>query len=200
MSLSRFSSTMPHSQNRSRIPLAELLRAVEGGDRGALAEIYRQVESSVYAFALSRLADADAAADVLQDVMLTIWRRAGTFGGRSKARTWILGIAHHKIADRWRRRDRDGYELPDENAIDPDAPCPHLDAEQGERQKAVRRSLRSLSDAHREVVHLAFYEDLSYSEIARILEIPEGMVKTRVFHAKKILARRLGADFAGDSP
>ncbi len=172
--------------------LAGLLAAVAGGSDDALTDLYRRVESRIFSFALARLGDSQRAADVLNEVMLEVWRRAASFEGRSRALTWILGIAHHKIVDSLRRKERwNPGPPPDEQITDAATPSPFDRAHQSERRAAVRRGLERLSDGQRQVVHLAFFEDLSYPEIARILGIPEGTVKTRVFHAKKILLRHL---------
>lgn len=178
--------------------LSELLRAIAGGDAEALAELYRRLESSIYAFAMSRLGDREHAAEVLHEAMLEVWRRAGTFRGRSRPLTWILGIARHKIFDAQRRSKRWRPEpSPDEDVADTSAPVPFERVDRNERRDAVRGALAALSNDHREVIHLAFYQDLSYPEISRLLDIPEGTVKTRVFHAKKAMRRRLAGSFEG---
>ena len=172
--------------------LTDLVRAVGSGDADALAELYRRVQSSIYAFALSRLGDRDQAAEVLHEVMLEVWRRARGFEGRSRALTWILGIARYKIIDAQRRGRRWRPQPPSDQIVtDIDTPTAFDRVDRGERRGTVRRALEALSDAHREVVNLAFYQDLSYPEIARLLEVPLGTVKTRMFHAKKALRRQL---------
>lgn len=178
--------------------LSELLQAVAGGDTDALAELYRRLESSIYGFAMSRLGDRDQAAEVLHEVMLEVWRKAGTFRGRSRPLTWILGIARYKILDAHRRSQRWRPEPPpDEDLPDTSAPAPFELLHRDDRRNAVRSALAGLSDDHREVIHLAFYQDLSYPEIARLLDIPEGTVKTRVFHAKKAMRSRLAGRLEG---
>lgn len=190
------SSTLPLMTTHPAPDLTGLVRHVAQGQRDALAELYRQVERPIYAFALSRLGNPDAAGDLLHEVMLAVWKQAGSFGGRSRALTWILGITHHKIVDSLRRAGRWQAEPPDE-ALGDDAPSPHDLAALDQRKDAVREAVASLPDHHRQVVHLAFFEDLSYPEVARILDIPEGTVKTRMFHAKKALLRRLRAHVEG---
>ena len=182
--------------SESQAELASLLEAVAMRDQSALAELYRQVEGAIYAFALSRLANAGEAADIVHEVMLVVWRRAGSFQGRSRPLTWILGIAHHKIIDTLRRSGRFRDDPADENRVD-GSPGPLENLAGAARRAVVRRALKALSDAHRQVVHLAFFEDLSYPEIARLLGIPEGTVKTRMFHAKKALRQRLGNTLQG---
>ena len=196
MALSQLTEPPMSISKRTKADLNALIRDVAKGDRLALAELYRQMEKSIFAFAKSRLGDAETASDVLQDVMLTVWQKASAFRGGSQPRTWILGITHHKILDVLRRQKR-FTDAPDEEAIDI-APTPYDNADHGERRAAVRQALGTLGDHHRQVVHLAFFEDLPYPEIARILEIPEGTVKSRMLHAKKILARRLRPLREGD--
>jgi len=187
--------TMKHEEPTGE--LSEMLCAVAGGDAEALAELYRRLESSIYAFAVSRLGDRERAAEVLHEVMLEVWRKAHTFRGRSRPLTWVLGIARHKILDAQRRSRRWRPEPPPEDVPDTSVPAPFERLRRGERRDAVRDALAALSDDHREVIHLAFYQDRSYPEISRLLGIPEGTVKTRVFHAKKAMRRRLAGRLEG---
>lgn len=190
------SSAMSSSESKGE--LAALVRAVAAGDTRALASLYRVVEGRVYAFACSRLNDPEQAAEVLQDVMLEVWRGAAGFEGRSRALTWILGITHHKIGDTLRRRARwDPDPPPGEDIPDTATPAPTARAERNERKAQVRRALTALSDAHRQIIHLALYQGLSYPEISRLLGIPEGTVKTRMFHARKALKQHLAGRFEG---
>lgn len=183
-----------------RTSLATLLERVAAADMDALAELYSRVEGNIFAFALKRLRHRDDAEDLVHEVMLVVWRRASTFRRQSDPKTWILGIAHHKIVDRLRRSARQADEPASKERIDP-AGTPFDTASAQDRLRIVKQVLSTLSDEHNQVVHLAFYEDCSYPEIASILDIPVGTVKTRMFHAKKILRKRLGAHVAeGERP
>jgi RNA polymerase sigma-70 factor (ECF subfamily) len=171
-----------------------LLEQIARGHIPALEAFYAAFHAPVYAFALKRLRNAADAAEVLNEVLLEVWRSAARFEGRSRPLTWVLGIAHHKIIDHLRRR-RDYREetlppdIPDPEPADVTAALAHAgDAEM------VRRCLERLSDVQRLVVHLAFYEDLSYPEIAEIAGCPIGTVKTRMLHAKQLLKRCLGTN------
>ena len=171
-----------------------LLERIAAGSEAALEAFYRLTHQRVYAFTLKRVGDPAVAADILNDVMLQVWHHAGRFEGRSRAMTWVLGIAHHKVMDALRRRGReDRHEELDDSIPDEDS-AGGIDAVAGvEDASAVRRCLEKLSDAHRTVVHLAFFEDLSYAEIADIAGCPLGTVKTRMMHAKNALKRCLQA-------
>ena len=129
--------------------------------------------------------------EVLSDVSFEVWRRAASFEGRSKLRTWVLGIANYKVLDRLRRDQKRIFEEPDESLPDPQARDPLESVASAETAEGVEHCMEGLSDPQRQVVHLAFFEDLSYSEISEIANCPEGTVKTRMYHAKRALKRCL---------
>lgn len=169
------------------------MQAIATGDETAMREFYQSFHGVVYAFALRRLSHSAEAADVLNEVMLEVWRHAARFEGRSKVQTWLLGIANHKIIDKLRQRKHSQHEVFDDDIADENNPTA-LDAIAGAEDAArVRDCIEGLSDAHRQVVHLAFFEELSYGEIAQIAACPEGTVKTRMFYAKQALKRCLAA-------
>lgn len=155
-----------------------------------MERFYDMYETVVYAFARARLDDPHAAADVVNEVMLAVWRGAARFKGDSKVRTWLLGIANYKVMDVLRSRGRHVQEELNDGLRDegPDAEDIVASANQGD---ILSRCLKRLSDHHRQVVHLAFFEDLSYAEIAAIVECPPGTVKTRMYHARLSLRRCL---------
>ncbi len=171
---------------------AYLLTAIARGETAAFAEFYARHAPRVLRFCGTRLGGDDAAAqDVLHESMLEVWRVAGTFQGRARAATWLLSIAHHKTVDQLRRRHhRRECELPEEPLGSDD--CPAADAlAASEDRERLYRCIALLPAVQRAALHLAFFEDLPYREIAVILGCPEGTVKTRVFHAKLTLKRCL---------
>jgi RNA polymerase sigma factor (sigma-70 family) len=171
-------------------PHAALLTRIAAGDRQALADFYRALEKPVYKFIRSRLNDPFEASDILHDVFMEVWRSAGRFEGRSKVQTWVFGIAYRKVVDLFRKQGRQVVtdEIPE--TIDDDADTEACLAA-GQEAKHVRHCMDTLKDEHRSAISLAFYEDMTYGEIAEITGVPEGTVKTRVFHAKKLLLRCL---------
>jgi RNA polymerase sigma-70 factor (ECF subfamily) len=178
---------------KDNVQLNALLTRMAQGDMAALESFYKLTHSSVYAFIFKRLRNAADAAEVLNEVMLEVWRSAGRFEGRSQVLTWVLGIANYKLLDLLRKRQEHVSEevpldLPDPNAVDMSVVLANAaDAE------LVRRCLERLSDDHRMVMHLSFYEELSYQEIAEIADAPVGTIKTRMFHAKQSMRRCLGS-------
>ncbi len=170
--------------------LALLLR-ISRGDEQALEEFYQIFESRVYAFALSRLNNPHGSGDILNEVMWAVWRGAGRFGGRAVVATWVMGIAHHKIMDRLRVRDKHKAEDLDPNMpAEADQDVPAL-LNRFQESQHIRQALKELTDEHRQVLHLAFYEDLSGREISEIIGCPEPTVRTRIHYAKKLLKRWL---------
>lgn len=164
-----------------------------------MEELYTLYEKDVYAFARARLDDPHAAADVVNEVMLVVWRTAGRFKGGSRVRTWLLGIANNKVLDALRRRGRRQHEELDERLADSSSEAGERVVAAAQSSRSVLSCLKALTDQHRQVVHLAFFEDLSYDEVAQIIGRPVGTVKTRMYHAKIALKRcleRMGLDGA----
>lgn len=169
-----------------------LLQEIAAGSEQAMQRFFQRHHQAVYAFALRRLNEAADAADVLNDVMLQVWRRPDGFAGRSKPTTWLLGIAKHKVLDIYRRRRRDAFDELDDTMMDEQAAPVGADVGVAQDAATIRRCMGKLSAAHREVVHLAYFQDMAYPDIAEVLGCPAGTVKTRMLHAKKNLKRCLG--------
>lgn len=171
-------------------PHTQTLTQIANGDRQALATLYRALEKPVYRFILSRLNDPFESADILHDVFMEVWRSASRFEGRSKVQTWIFGIAYRKVIDLHRKRKRVDVtdDIPDRAD---EAPGAEACLSAGQDADHVRHCLGTLKDDHRSAISLAFFDDLTYGEIAEVTGVPEGTIKTRIFHAKKLLLRCL---------
>lgn len=170
--------------------LAALLSRVAGKDRAAFEDLYKALETPVFRFIRSKMNDPFEAADILHDVFLEVWRSAARFEGRSSVKSWVFGIAYRKVIDVFRKNAR--VDLTDDFDEESDSdPNPEQCLAVAEDNAHLRYCLGTLKPEQRSAVHLAFFEDQSYREIATALEIPEGTVKTRIFHAKKLLLRCL---------
>lgn len=166
---------------------ARLLRRIGQGDEDAMAVFYREHGQVVLAQVLLVAGDRVLAEEIVQDTMLAVWRGAGSFRGESSARSWVIAIARRQTRDRLRgRRLRvvgDAF-LADQPASGPGPEVLALDrAELAE----VRGAIRELTPAHREVLGLAFGSGLSLPEVAAVLEIPVGTVKSRLTAARTAL-------------
>lgn len=178
--------------NAREVSDEHLLHAMAGGDTEAMTVFYRRHETRVYRYLMAKLNDSFVAADLLNEVMLEVWRSATRFAGRAKVTTWMLGIANNKVLTHWRKQGAREFTEVDDNLPD-DTPAADLEQALAAVQDGdvVRAAMQTLSPPHREVLHLVFFEELDYAEIAGILQVPEGTVKSRVFHAKNLLKKQL---------
>ncbi len=161
---------------------AQLLRAAEG-DRDAFARVYDALTVPVMGLVCRILRDADQAAEVTQDVMVEVWRTAGRFRPElGSARAWVLVLAHRRAVDRVRSVRARGEREEKAALLDRTTPFDEVAAEVEERDEhaQVRRCLSALTEVQREAVLLAFYQGMTYREVARSLESPEGTVKSRL--------------------
>lgn len=172
----------------------QLLARIAKGDHEAVAALYHRLERPLFAFLVKTLRDREAAADVLNDTMLDVWRQAGRFEGKSSVATWIYAIAHHKAIS-WLRRRRE-VELNDEVAAEIPDDSPSAEARLADADVAVTiaRLMERLSVDHRVVLQLAYFQEFSVSQIAEILDCPENTVKTRMFYARQRLKALLEAE------
>jgi RNA polymerase sigma-70 factor, ECF subfamily len=170
---------------------AGLLRRIGQGDEDAMAAFYREHGRVVFAQVLLVAGDRVLAEEIVQDTMLAVWRGAGSFRSESSVRSWVIAIARRQTRDRLRGRRlrvvNDSF-LADQPDSDPGPEVMALDrAELAE----VTGAIRELVPAHREVLGLAFGSGLSLPEVAGVLEVPVGTVKSRLTAARTALNRIL---------
>lgn len=170
------------------------MTAAQGGDRGALDQLLRRHYDRVHAVC-RRITGHDAdAADAAQDAMIAIVRNLDRFDGRSSFGTWVYRIATNSSLDELRRRKRRGAvtggtdDIAHTDLADPtstrriEAIGDHL---------ALDAALRSLSDEYRLPVVLRDVADLDYAEIASVLDLPAGTVRSRIARGRAALAKAL---------
>jgi RNA polymerase sigma-70 factor (ECF subfamily) len=134
------------------------------------------------------LRDEGAAAEMTNDVMVTVWKQAAQFEGRSEPGTWIFGIAHHKALNELRRRrSRPTDAIEEAGAVPDPGEGAAVALERAELRNKLKSAMLQLPAEQAEVLNLTFFQGLAYQEIADTLECPLNTVKTRVFHAKKKL-------------
>ena len=170
---------------------AGLLRRIGQRDEDAMASFYREHGRVVLAQVLLVVGERVLAEEIVQDTMLAVWRGAGSFRGESSVRSWVIAIARRQTRDRLRgRRLRlvDDTYLADQPTSGPGPEVMALDrAELAE----VKGAIRDLATPHREVLGLVFGTGLSLPEVAGVLEIPLGTVKSRLTAARTALSRIL---------
>jgi RNA polymerase sigma-70 factor, ECF subfamily len=179
-----------------------LVRALQHGSEGAYETLLSRFQQPVYNLALRLLSDPSDAADVVQEVFLKVFRNVGHFRGQSSLKTWIYRItvneAHNQRRWFFRHRQREvGLEEEPEEArsiaqVLPDgSPSPFDYVFDRERQSLIEDALSKINPTFREVVVLRDIADLSYDEIAEVLQLSLGTVKSRILRGRESLRQEL---------
>jgi RNA polymerase sigma-70 factor (ECF subfamily) len=182
------------STNCQDLTDSDLIKACIPKNEEAFAVLYQRYEKRVFQYLMTIMNEATLAEETLVEVMLAIWKGLNTFKGQSKVSTWIFGIAHHKAVDALRKvtsQQRGGMPLEDIVETAESHENPLEDMQQKRMATLTNQALTTLSPDHREILHMAFYEELSYPEISELLGIPVNTVKTRVYYAKQQLKKNL---------
>ena len=181
------------SSAKAKLSDEVLLTQIAAGDQQAFSQLYLRYQSKLVRYCARVLKDDVAqAADIVDEAMFDVWRSAGNFAGRSKPSTWIYSIARNKLIS-WLRKTSE-VTLEDESILDAlidPAATPAEELAMDDMQQQLLRLMDQLTDEHREVLKLTYFEDKSVKEVAELLGISENTVKTRLFYARKRLAQLL---------
>jgi len=173
-----------------------LIASIAERDRRAMVLLFMRHNVRIHRFVVRLAGNASLAEDVVSEVFLDVWRGPAAFRGQSNVSTWLLGIARHKAMTalkRWRSAalDESALDQGAAAAIVDAAADPETAAHQSTRGAVIRRCLMQLPPTLREVVDLIYYHEKSVTEVAEIVGIPPGTVKTRAFHARHRLQELL---------
>jgi RNA polymerase sigma-70 factor (ECF subfamily) len=186
----------------------ELVRRFKEGDRAAYSELVVRYQNRVFGMCLRWMGNRAVAEEVAQDVFLALYKALSRFRGDAQLSTWVYRVTvnHCKNRDLYRRRRAHGrHESFDGAPDDADVPTKqyaddgaHADAQthQTEASELLQDALAALDEDQRQIIVLRDIEDLSYEEIADILELPKGTVKSRLHRARHELARKLGRNIS----
>ena len=176
-------------EDRSAAEEAALVAQIAAGDVGApVTELYRRYGKRLFRFGVQMLGNNALAEEMVQDCFVRLWRSAGRYDPeRANVGTFLFVIARSAALD-LRKRPSSRELLPLEEVYTP----PQFDhVEQVLDSLIMREALDTLTVAHRQVLRLAYDQDLTQSQIAERLGLPLGTVKTRVFHAMRALRAAL---------
>lgn len=176
-----------------------LLQRIAGGDRDAFAELYRRLQRPLFGYLMKLVRDREMVEDVLNETLMEVWRQAARFEGRSSVNTWVFSIAHHRAVSRLRKKRESSLDEEQAAAIEDEGPTPDMTAESSDMSRLLARLMERLSFEHREILHLAYYQEFSVQEIADALDLPPNTVKTRMFYARqrlKVLLEEAGVEGA----
>jgi len=179
-----------------------LVESLRKGQERAYEELISRFQQPVYVLAIRLLGDSSEAADVVQEVFLKVFRNIGSFRGQSSLKTWIYRITVNEAhnARRWffrhRRREVELDTNPDESrdwqeSIPDRNRSPYEEAVNQQRHSMIEAALERISPIFREAVVLRDITDLSYEEIAEVLGVSLGTVKSRILRGREALREQL---------
>jgi RNA polymerase sigma-70 factor (ECF subfamily) len=167
------------TQTPSQISLTLLLGAVAGGDQAALAELYVLTSAKLYGICLRLLADEAEAQDVLQEVYLTVWRRAEHFDpARGSPIAWLATVARNRAIDRLRARPRPAEPIDAAMDLADHSASAFELASAGQEHSRLSDCLDALEERPRTMIRAAFLEGLSYPQLASAAAVPLPTMKS----------------------
>jgi RNA polymerase sigma-70 factor (ECF subfamily) len=178
----------------------ELMRQFVLGDEHAFSSLADRYAQPIFRFVFSMVRNMDDAEELTQEVFLKVVKAKHTFDPEEAFRPWLFRVARNQCLDALRRKGRSSGEALDVNGVESSciiAPrqqaiaqqpiSPRDEAIRKQEQEQVEQALRSLDEKSREVLHLRFYQGLSYKEIAATLGMPENSVSSALIRAVKKL-------------
>jgi RNA polymerase sigma factor (sigma-70 family) len=164
---------------RRRDELNRLLLRTGEGDEAAFATLYQRTSAKLFGICMKMLRDRSEAEDVLQDVYVTVWRRAAIFDpGMAGAVTWLSAIARNRAIDRLRRRREESMNESTEEEVIDEHPSPAAIAERSQTRRRLEHCLEKLPAGHGNIVREAFFTGATYAELAERLSVPLGTMKS----------------------
>ena len=166
----------PAAASRDLVPL---LTGIAAGDRSALAALYQRTSAKLYGICVRLLPSEADAQDVLQDVYLTVWRKAGLYDqAKASPITWLAVMTRNKAIDRLRGRKFDTDPLDAANDVAADDPSAFDIVEQSQERERLAHCLEELDPGHAAIIRSAFVDGLTYAELAARDAVPLGTMKS----------------------
>lgn len=176
----------PHltTVSSDRGELAAIVRAIAGGDRSAMAQLYQLTSAKLFGICLRLLGSEAEAQDVLQDVYVTVWRKAVIFdAAKASPITWLSVLARNRSIDRLRQRRMKFTDLDDASEIADDGASAFELAVQAQDRDRLANCLGELDERPRAMIRSAFIEGATYSELATREAVPLGTMKSWIRRA-----------------
>jgi RNA polymerase sigma-70 factor (ECF subfamily) len=170
-----------------------LIARIRAKDMAAFEALYRGYHVRLSRFLLRLVNRPTLVEEVLNDTLMVVWDKADSFNGASKLSTWIFAIAYRKAMKALRKQDDpiDDDLIEERVSLDP---SPEEDLSHHRRRALLIEAMEALSPEHRAVINLTYFHEMGYREIAGIMDCPVDTVKTRMFHARRHLKRRMAGE------
>ena len=171
--------------------LADIVHRCKDGERAAFAELFEMYQPRLKYYVRRLDGESGGGDDMLQDIWLTVFEKIDKLKDARAFAVWLYRIARNKVYSGFRRKER-FVRLPEDDELPvSDSDEPAFDADDAEK---LHRALGGLSPYHREVLMLAFVEQMSYKSIADVVGCSIGTVRSRLFYAKRSLRREMERD------
>lgn len=185
------------------MPEEQLIRYAQQGDNDAFEQLLLLHQKKVYNLCLRMSANPDDALDLSQEAFIKAWRSIGQYQFEASFSTWLFRLTSNVCIDHLRRKKRrqetsltesfEGSDEAEEFSLPDTAPLPEEQAIANETKLALAQAMERLGPEHREILQLRVVEDLPYEQIAEILDIRVGTVKSRLARARLSLRKILKA-------
>jgi RNA polymerase sigma-70 factor, ECF subfamily len=166
----------------------DLILEIARGNADAMRALFHRHKLRVFRFVLRLVGDETLAEEIVSEVFLEVWRHADRFAGRARVSTWMLAIARYKALST-RRHLRETLDVVAAETIPDQADTPEDAVLRADQAAHLRACLKQLSPEHREIIDLVYYHGRTVEEVAEITKTPKNTVKTRMFYARRQLAR-----------
>lgn len=171
---------------------SELMQLIVLGDQSAFAELYHRYKERMYYYFYRMLGNSsEQANDFLQELFMKLIEKPESYNPKFPFQTWFYSVANNMCKNEYRRREvRQEYQATET----PEPQLDFIDEKTIEPEQIVEKifdTLEELGEEHRSAFLLRYREGFSIKDVAEILELPEGTVKSRLFYAKKMLAEKL---------
>jgi len=172
-----------------------LLARAASGDEQGLRGLYERHAAAVLRLLRRLTSDPGVAEEILQETWIAVWTSADRFRGSSSVRAWLLGVARRQAHNRLRRQNPSTVEF--DTAPEPVDETTDVEGEvlAAAGRDEILAAIGRLPDTHRDVVVLALVEELPYADIAQVVGVPVGTVKSRMAKARRVLAAELPGEW-----
>lgn len=175
------------SQNNDDAADGELLARIAAKDRLALRTFFARYHLRIYRFLVRMTRNEALAEELVNETLMSVWTNAASFQGQSAVSSWVFAIARNKAISVLRKRSEEALDETQAASIEDGADTPEVTSMKTDKAAALRQCMSALSDEHREVIELVYYQEKSVKQVADITGIPQNTVKTRMYHARQNL-------------